>query len=87
MTASLDARINRLRLLRKANEDSKQISIRLPREASLNEQNASWHPRGYYLFFCIHDKHLFAECKTCKRDNSLAQMNLAKFMKKQGLAI
>ena len=85
MTASLDARINRLRLLRKANEDSKQISIRLPREASLNEQNAKWHPKGYYLFFCIHDKHLFAECKTCARSAAIAQANLAKFMKAQGL--
>ena len=82
MTASLDARINRLRHLRKANEDSKQISIRLPREASLNEQNAKWHPRGYYLFFCIHDKHLFVECKTCQRTAEGAQANLQNFMRK-----
>ena len=82
MTASLDARINRLRSLRKLREDSKQIHLRTCREPSLNEANASWHPKGYYLFFCIHDKHLFAECRTCQRTAEGAQANLQNFMRK-----
>jgi hypothetical protein len=40
---------------------------RIKREQSASERDAVYRPQGYYTFFCIHAKHKFGPCSSCKR--------------------
>jgi hypothetical protein len=45
----------------------KEGRVALKREASLNELKQVYHAPEHYLFFCIHDKHVFSACRRCER--------------------
>lgn len=69
--------------IRKATAAQANIDARpLPRpstvrEKSLNERDAEYHPQGYYLHFCHHDKTLYEVCSACHRTKRDAQRNLS----------
>ena len=47
------------------------------REKSNTESNAEWHPQGYGLHFCLHDKTYYEVCARCKRTRRDAERNLS----------
>jgi len=72
-----------MNLIRKlAEEQARRDSKALPkahtkREPSALESNAEWHPQGYYLHFCYHDKTLYEPCGACRRTKTDAKRNLS----------
>jgi hypothetical protein len=71
---------NTIRLL--AEVQARRDSAALPkahtkREASNGEAKAEWHPQGYYLYFCFHDKSIYEICSACKRTNAEVKRNLS----------
>lgn len=51
-------------------------SARIKREKSKNEREAEYHPQGYGLYICLHDKSYYEVCTSCKRTKREAQANL-----------
>lgn len=64
--AKLLARIERERAAAAMNA-SVSPRVAFPRDKSINEKDAVYHPQGYGIFFCVHDKHKFGACGACKR--------------------
>jgi hypothetical protein len=79
---TLTQQINKARELARLRREARSLVIRNRREPSLNEQNAVYHPQGYGLFFCPHDKHYFSACTTCKRTHADGSKNMQKFLEK-----
>jgi hypothetical protein len=67
--AKLMLRYERMRLHREANA-SVSVKPRTVREQSTSEREAKYHPQGYFVFFCIHERHKFGACASCKRTRS-----------------
>jgi hypothetical protein len=72
-----------MNLIRKlAEEQARRDSKGLPkantiRRKSVNELLTEYHPQGYYLYFCFHDKTLYEVCSQCRRTRRDAQRNLS----------
>lgn len=79
---TLTQRIAKARELARVRQEAHQIIIRNRREPSFNEREAKYHPQGYHLFFCIHDKHYFTACSNCKRTTQDGSKNMQKFLAK-----
>lgn len=43
-------------------------------------QHRTYHPKGYYVVFCAHDRPYIVPCVRCKRSVKEAQANLAKLL-------
>jgi hypothetical protein len=41
--------------------------LRLTRQRSENEMRQQYHSVGHGNFFCVHEKHYFNECRSCRR--------------------
>jgi hypothetical protein len=80
---SLQTRIDALRSKRKMSEAVTGIGSGAPsairREPSSNEQQATWHKQGYFLYNCVHDKSKFTPCVDCKRSWREAEDNLLRY--------
>ncbi len=80
---TLDERIQRVRSKRMADESIRGIgngsAPAIRREPSLNETNATYHKRGHFLYFCVHDKSKFVPCVSCKRTQRDAESNYEAF--------
>jgi hypothetical protein len=83
---SLESRIAKQRAaneLARLRREAREVVLRSKRIPSLSEQKACYHPPGYGLFFCPHDKHYFTECTACKRTFKDGQENMKRFLSKQ----
>lgn len=59
-----------------------EVTPRTRREPSKSETDAVYHPYGYHLAACFHDKLYITPCTACKRTNAMALDNLAKLLTK-----
>ncbi len=55
------------------------IAPTIVREQSRSEREATWHKRGHFLYFCVHDKSKFTPCTSCKRTQRDAELNYEAF--------
>ena len=63
---------------RQARRDSKALPKgHTIRRRSASESNREYHPQGYYLHFCYHDKTLYEPCNACHRTKKDAERNLS----------
>jgi hypothetical protein len=80
---TLDDRIQRVRFKRMADESIRGIGSgtaqTIVREQSKTERDVTWHKRGHFLYFCVHDKSKFTPCVSCKRTQHDAELNYEAF--------
>lgn len=63
------------------------ITPRTVREPSSQEREAEWHPSGWGILFCPHDKSYFDVCAHCKRTRQRAQLEFELFCKRRGIQV
>ena len=49
------------------------------REKSLSEREQQYHTRGHGLMFCVHNRHKWLPCSTCKRSRSDGERNRLRY--------
>jgi hypothetical protein len=59
-----------------------EVTPRTRREPSANEREAVYHPYGYHLAACFHDKLYIVPCSACSRTRNEALDNLSKLLNK-----
>ena len=72
----------RAKTRREALAGSVTPSVRLKREPSVTEREATYHPYGYHLAACFHDKLYITPCTACGRTNKDAIAELNKLLAK-----
>jgi hypothetical protein len=63
------------------------ITPRTVRERSSQESSAEWHPPGWGILFCPHNKSYFDTCGHCRRDRKRAQLEFELFCKRRGIQL
>lgn len=72
--------VSLLRRLRGMDESARRL--RIAREKSLNERDSVKRPAGHGLLFCVHNRHFFTPCTTCKRTQSEANRKREVYLSK-----
>lgn len=63
------------------------ITPRTVREPSSQEREAEWHPSGWGILFCPHNRSYFDTCHHCKRDRKRAQLEFESFCRRRGISV